>query len=107
MVAHLGDQALEESTGALVLHHVGDNPEAGLGVLEVAVLNTGLDDVEGSGDEEGGGGTGDGGDEVLEPRGLVVVVEAEEVLLGEGGTTEQLRGGRVSHVLRTTRARGR
>ncbi len=55
----LGGQALEEGGEALVLHHVGDDPEAGLGVLEVAVLDTGLDHIEGCGDNERGAGTAD------------------------------------------------
>lgn len=88
----LGDETLEEGAHALVLGHVGEDAEAALGVLKVAVLDAGLDDVEGRRDDERGRGAGDGGDEVLEPAGLVVVVEAEQVLLGEGGTTEEGKG---------------
>ena len=83
-------QTLEESSGAFVLHHVGDNTEAGLGVLEVAVLNTGFNHVEGSGDDEGGAGTADGGDEVLGPRSFVVVLQTVDVFLGESRSTEKL-----------------
>lgn len=88
----LGDETLEEGSHTLVLGHVGQDAETALGVLKVAVLNTGLDDIEGSGDDEGGRGTGDGGDKVLEPGGLVVVIELEEELLGKGRTTEQGEG---------------
>ena len=87
IVSYLGNEALEETRQTLVLGHVGQDPEAALGVLKVAVLDAGLDDVEGRGDDERCRGTGDGGDEVLEPGGLVVVFEVEEVLLGEGGAS--------------------
>jgi hypothetical protein len=87
---YLGDQALEEGRGALLLGHVGQDAEAALRVVKVAVLDARLDDVEGSRHDERGRRTGDGGDEVLEPRSLVVVVEVEEELLGEGGTTKEL-----------------
>jgi hypothetical protein len=91
---HLGNQALEEGRRALVLGHVGQDTEAALGVLKIAVLDAGLDDVEGRRDDEGGRGAGDRGDKVLAPRGLVVVLELEEELLGEGGTAEELVRGR-------------
>lgn len=85
----LREQALEEGGRTLVLEHVGDDASASLLDLEVAVLDAGLDDVERSGDNEGGGGTGDGSDEVLGPGSAVVVLELVEVLLGGGGTTEE------------------
>ena len=91
----LGDEALEEGAGALVLGHVGQDAEAALGVVEVAVLDAGLDHVEGGGDDEGGGGAGDGGDEVLEPGGFVVVLEGEEEFFCEGGAAEELWGVRL------------
>jgi hypothetical protein len=87
----LGSQALEERGESLVLHHVGDDPEAGLGVLEVAVLDTGLDHVQGSGDDERGASTAHGGDEVLGPRSGVVVLEVVDVFLGESRATEELK----------------
>lgn len=87
---YLGRQALEERRETLLAGHVCHDAHAALGVVEVAVLDTGLDDIEGSGDDERGGGTGNGGDEVLEPAGLVVVFEVEDVLLGERRTTEEL-----------------
>jgi hypothetical protein len=86
----LRGQSLEEGSEALVLHHVGDDPEAALGVLEVPVLDTGLDDVERSRDEERGTGTGDWSNEVLRPGCGIVVCEFVEVLLGYSRTTEQL-----------------
>lgn len=85
----LGRQALEERGHALVLDHVGDDPHAALRVLEVAVLDTGLDDIEGSRDDEGSGSTGNRGNEVLGPGRFVVILDTEG-LLGEGGTTEEL-----------------
>lgn len=85
----LGRQALEEGGDTFILDHVGDNTHATLRVLEVAVLDTGLDDIEGSRDDEGSSSTGNRGDEVLSPGGLVVVLDAEG-LLSEGGTTEEL-----------------
>lgn len=42
----LGRQTLEETGDTLVLDHVRQNAEAGLGVLEVAVLDTGLDHIQ-------------------------------------------------------------
>lgn len=82
-------QSLEETAHTLILGHVGQNLEAAFGVLEVSVLDTGLDDVERSGDNERGGSTTDGRDKVLEPCGLVVVGQTEEVLLRESRTTEE------------------
>lgn len=87
---YLGHQSLEEGREALVLGHVGQNAEAGLGVVEVLVLDTGLDDIERSRDDERGRGTSNRSDKVLEPGSLVVVLELEHVLLGKGGTTKQL-----------------
>ena len=81
-----------------MLGHVGQNAETALGVLKVSVLDTGLDDIERGGDDQRRRGTGDGGDEVLEPRRLVVVAKGEEVFLCESGTTEELD---ASHALDT------
>lgn len=97
--SYLGNEALEETRQTLVLGHVGQNPEAALGVVKVTVLDTGLDDVERRGDDERGRRAGDGGDEVLEPGGLVVVLEVEEVLLGESRASEELRNGSLSVLI--------
>lgn len=48
----LGSKTLEEAAHTLMLGHLGNDAEAGLGVLEVAVLDTGLDHVQGSGDDQ-------------------------------------------------------
>lgn len=85
----LGGKTLEEGSETLVLGHTGDNSEAGLLGFKVAVLNTGLDNVKRCGDNERGGSTSDGSDEVLAPGGGVVVGELEEVFLGSGRTTEE------------------
>lgn len=86
----LGHETLEEGAGALVLGHVGQDAEARLGVVKVAVLDAGLDDIEGGRNDKRRRSAGDGGDEVLEPRCLVVVVEAKEKFLRKGGTTKEL-----------------
>lgn len=52
--AYLRNQALEEGTGAFVLRHVGQNAEATFGVIEVAVLDARLDDIEWCRDDERG-----------------------------------------------------
>ena len=70
--------------------HVGDDTETRLLGLEVAVLDTGLDDIERSRDDERSRGTGDGRDKVLEPGGAVVVGELVEVFLGSSATTKKL-----------------
>ncbi len=70
----LGDQALEEGRGTLVARHVSQNAETALWVVKVTVLDTGLDDVKRSRHDERCRRTGDGGDKVLEPRRLVVVL---------------------------------
>lgn len=44
----LRGQTLEEASGTLFLGHVGHNPEARFRVVKVAVLDTGLDHVQGS-----------------------------------------------------------
>lgn len=86
----LGCEALEEGRDALVLHHARDDAHAALGVLKVPVLDARLDDIERRRHDERGRGTGNGGDKVLAPAGLVVVAELVEVLLGCGRTTEEL-----------------
>lgn len=75
-----------------MLDHILDNLDTGLWVLKVAVLDTGLDNIKWSGDDQRGRCTSNRGDEVLEPGGLVVVVELEEVTLGESRSTEESEG---------------
>lgn len=87
---YLGCQALEEACETFLLGHVAQDSETALGVLEIAVLNSRLDNVERGRDNERGGSTSDRGNEVLEPASLVVVLEVEEVFLGESGSSEQL-----------------
>ena len=86
----LRGQTLEEAGGTLFLGHVGHNPEARFRVVKVAVLDTGLNHVQGSRDNQRGTGTADRGDKVLSPRGRVVVLQGVDVLLGESRTTEEL-----------------
>jgi len=85
----LRNQSLEETRNTFILHHTSNNLESTLRVFEVAVLDTGLDDIERSGNEEGSRGTGDGSNKVLEPGCFVVVVEAIEIALGEGRSSEK------------------
>jgi hypothetical protein len=87
---YLRNQPLEEAAGPFILHHAAHNLEPSLGVLEVPVLNSCLDDIERRRDEQRSGGTGDGSDEVLQPRGFVVVLQTVEVAFGKGGPPKQL-----------------
>lgn len=84
----LGGEALEERSRTLVLHHVLDDSETTLGVIEVSVLDASLDNIEGRGDKKRSGGTSNGSNEVLAPCSGVVVLDTEG-LLGEGGTSEE------------------
>ena len=86
----LGRQPLEKAAHALVLYHLPHNLEAAFRVIEIAVLNSRFDDVEGCGDNKGGGCAGDRGDEVLVPAGCVVVDEFEEVFFCKGRAAEEL-----------------
>lgn len=94
----LGSKALEERTKTLVLGHVGDDSETRLLGLEVAVLDTGLDDIKRSRNDERGGCTSDGGDKVLRPGSGVVISELVEIFLGSSRTTEELEQG-VSQIV--------
>lgn len=87
--AYLGHQSLEEAREALVLSHVRQDPEAAFRVVEVSVLDTGLDDIEGCRDDKRGGRASNRGDKVLEPGGLVVVLEMENPFLRERRTTKE------------------
>lgn len=81
-------QALEEASHALVLDHLGDDSEPALGVLEVPILDSGLDDVEGCGYKKRGRGTGDRGNKVLTPGCGVVVGQFVVVLLRDSRSSK-------------------
>ena len=83
-------QSLEEASHALILGHVAQDPEPALGILKVSVLDPGLDDVERSGDDEGGGCADYRGHEVLHPARGVVVGELVDVFFGKCRATEEL-----------------
>lgn len=87
---HLRHQTLEEAGEAFFAGHVGQDLEAALGVVKVAVLDARLDDVQGRRHDEGGRSTADRGDKVLVPGGLVVVLKTKDELLGKGRATEEL-----------------
>ena len=89
---YLRSEPLEQRTRALVLDEILHHGETANLCLEVGVLDTGLDSVERRSNGDGGDGTGDRRNEVLAPGRLVVVVEVEEVVLGERGGTEELQG---------------
>jgi hypothetical protein len=89
-MTHLGDKALEEAGEPLLAGHVAQDAKAALGVVEVAVLNARLDDVERSRHDERSRSAGNGSNKVLEPRRLIVILQVEQVLLGERGTSEKL-----------------
>lgn len=86
----LRDKAFEEGRKSFVLRHVGEDAEAALGVVEVAVLNSGLNNIEGSGNDQRGRGTSDRSNKVLEPGSLVIILEVEKVFLGKSRATEKL-----------------
>ena len=117
--AHLWGQTLEEGIDTLGLDHFSDNGHTADLRVEVGVLDTGLDDVQGRGDSDRGNSTGDRGDKVcrfevkaqtarwgemwsawsceryiyartLTPCRARVVGQVEEVLLGNSRTTEEL-----------------
>lgn len=60
-------------------------------MLEVAVLDTGLDHIQGGGDNQRGASTAYRGDKVLRPASLIVVCEGVDVFLGESRATEELK----------------
>lgn len=73
-----------------MLHHVSNDLESTLWVIEVLVLDTGLDDIERGRNEERSRGTSNRGDEVLEPGGLVIVFKPKEISFGESWSSEEL-----------------
>ena len=83
-------QSLEEAGDTLILEHVGHDASPGFRVVEMTVLDTGLDHVQGSGDNERCASSANRCDEVLGPRGRVVVLQVVDVFLGESRTTEEL-----------------
>ena len=94
---HLWRQTLEESTEAFVLDHVLDNSNAAYLGFKVGILDSGLDDIERSSYSDGSDRAADGGEEVLGPSGIAVVLEAKDVFLGESGSSEECeRAGSVS-----------
>ena len=90
-LAHLRRETLEQRGRALVLEEVLDDGDSGDLVLEVCILDAGLDGVEGGSDGDGSDRACDRRDEVLAPGGLGVVLDAQNVVLGEGGSTEELK----------------
>lgn len=66
-----------------MLHHVLNNLEATFWVVKVLVLDTSLDNIERGGDEKRSRCSGNRSNKVLEPRSLVVILQTEEVTLGE------------------------
>lgn len=86
----LGGKALEEGGGTFVLHHVGNDPEAALGVVKIPVLDSSLDNVERGRDDKGSTGTSNGCDKVLAPCGAVVVGQLVEIFFRRSRSTEQL-----------------
>ena len=85
----LGHETLKEGRWALLLDHVLDNLDTALWVIKVAVLDTGLDDIERCRDNQRRRSTSNRCDEVLEPSRLVVILKSVKVSLGERGTSEE------------------
>lgn len=90
----LWSQTLEERGHTFVGGHVLDDGEPGFVTAEILVLDSGLDDVQRSRDNQGGRSTANGGHEVLAPGGRGVVIQMVDVFLGKGGTTEKSEGAR-------------
>jgi hypothetical protein len=86
----LGRQPLEEAGQALVPRHVAQNAHPGLRVLEVAVLDPCLDHVQRRGHNQRRARPAHRRHEVLPPARRVVVLQAVDVFLGEGGAAEEL-----------------
>lgn len=86
---YLGCQALEERHRALVLDQVLHNRDSADLLLEVRVLNPRLHDIQGSCDGDASDCTGNAGNEILAPGSFAVILDTEDVVLGEGGSTEK------------------
>ncbi len=87
---YLRHQSLEEAAHTLISQHATDDPEAAFWILKVTVLDSGFDDVERGGYDQGSAGTCDGCDKVLHPARCVVVCQLVEIFFGEGGAAEEL-----------------
>lgn len=87
---YLRNQPLEKAANPLVPHHTPHDLKPTLRVFKVSVLDSRLNHIQRSGNEQGSGSTGDGGHEVLHPGGFVVVREPVEVAFCEGGAAEEL-----------------
>lgn len=87
---YLWYQALEEGREALVPDHAAHNPEATLWVVEVSILDTGLNNIQRSGDNQRRGGTGNGRNKILHPSGLVIILKSVQVTFRECRATEEL-----------------
>jgi hypothetical protein len=78
----LRGEAFEEAGESLILHHFGDDSESTLWVIEVPVLNSGLDDIERGRYDQRGAGASNGRNKVLHPSCFVVVGETIPIFLG-------------------------
>ena len=83
-------ETLKETGQALIFHHVRHNAEARLWVLEIAVLDTSLDHIQGSRHDQRGTGTTDRCHKILRPGSRIIIPQVIDVFLGESGTTKQL-----------------
>lgn len=83
-------QSLEETRHSFILNHTSYNPEATLWIVEVSVLDAGLDDVERGRDNKGCGSTCNRCYEVLKPGSLVIVCKPINVSFCKCGSTKKL-----------------
>jgi hypothetical protein len=77
-----------------VLNHILNNLKSTLRVIEIAVLDSRLNHIERGADKQTRRGTANRRNEVLKPRRLVIVLELEQVTLGERRSSEQCEGAR-------------
>lgn len=73
-----------------MLDHILDNLESTFRIFKVSILNARLDDIQGGGYEKWCWRSGDRGNEVLEPRCWVIVVQLIEIFLRKGRSSEKL-----------------
>lgn len=88
--AYLWCQALEETCKSLILHHASNNLETTFGVLKITILDSSLDHVQRSGNNQWCGRTSNRSNEVLEPGCFVVIIQTEEISLRESRSTKKL-----------------